>query len=170
MPAEVPSWRSELIACLSFFRCITAIFPCLLLYALPTQASPLLLSSSLSSWVCMSVCQQDLKTEQIPMKSGWQIRLRQKNIWLDVGGYSDFHLHISIHASHVILLPRVWNCVLWQDDVRDSDVYLSTSQKQSKTLSKEHLSWGNTCRSCFRIAVQWVHASCSMCRLMWTWG
>lgn len=37
----------------------------------------------------VSICQQDLKTEQIPMKFGGQIGLGQSNNWSDLGGYSD---------------------------------------------------------------------------------
>lgn len=73
--------------------------------------------------VRLSVCQQDLKTEQIPMKSGWQISLRQKNIWLDVGGYSDFLIFAFLfQASRVILPPRVLNGLLWQVDISESDL------------------------------------------------
>lgn len=92
------------------------------------------------------------------MKSGWQISLRQKNIWLDVGGYSDFHLHISFQASRVILPPRVLNCLLWQVDISESDVYLSKFSKAKKFI-KKHLSWENMCARRFRVAVQQVHAS-----------
>lgn len=63
------------------------------------------------------------------MKSGWQISLRQKNIWLDVGGYSDFLIFAFLfQASRVILPPRVLNCLF------NRMFICQNSQKQKSSL------------------------------------
>lgn len=48
----------------------------------------------------VSICQRDLKTEQVPMKSGGQISLGLSNNWSDLGGCSDlgFLSHVRLSA------------------------------------------------------------------------
>lgn len=73
--------------------------------------------------------------------------------------FSSSHFFPSVSCSSCSRLPpRVLNCLLWQVDISESDVYLSKFSKAKKFITK-HLSWENMCARRFRVAVQQVHAS-----------